>query len=162
MPPTKAELQKQLNGESKRMHHNGTLLLQLPIESYGDKTDNLFWDSLNTYADLLCDSLSNLVQERFAIELTFHQYGRGGATFAPSNWVYGRNGEYYGIDGDSAIEDLMPKYCEDQTNLSEYNARRKLLEILEFINDFWENQAAHCEEWWAEEVAYLKEEACKP
>jgi len=157
--PTMDDLRRWLDDESKRMHHNGSLLHAFPFaESYGDDIDDLFWERLDMFiANQLCPWLSEQILDKFGVTLSFSQYGRGGATFAPAEWVYGRNGEYFGIDGDAACNDIDPTWEWEENNLAKYNAMTKLVQILQFINDFWENQASHCEEWWENEVKYIKE-----
>ncbi|KKN85806.1 hypothetical protein LCGC14_0276130 [marine sediment metagenome] len=162
--PTMKELKGLLNEQADLMHHNASLSSMLPtMNYYGEEIDNRFDGRLANYVEhILLVDLSYRMKGKFGIDLTFRQYGRGGATIAPTEWVvegYGIMTEYSGLDGDTAIEELLPFYCEDQTNLSRYHAMRKLLLILEYINDYWTEQVKHCSEWWDQEVECMQETA---
>ena len=160
--PTMKELKGLLNEQADLMYHNASLLGMPPCNYYGEEIDNQFDSRLANYLEhILLVDLSYKVRGKFGIDLTFRQYGRGGATIAPTEWVVEGQGimtEYSGLDGDTALEELMPRYCEDWTNLSRYNALRKLLLILEYINDYWTEQVKHCPEWWDQEVECMKED----
>jgi hypothetical protein len=146
--PTMKELKGLLNYEADRMHHNASLL-GTPFDSYGKKIDERFSDSLGFYVeDILCPSLSHEISEKYGVILTFCQYGRGGATIAPSEWVVEWQGGYGGLDADSAMNDVDPTWEWEENNLAKYNALRRVLIILEFINDFWMDQVADCPSWW--------------
>ena len=160
--PTMKELKGLLNEQADLMYHNASLLGMPPCNYYGEEIDNQFDSRLANYLEhILLVDLSYKIKGKFGIDLTFRQYGRGGATIAPTEWVVEGQGimtEYSGLDGDTALEELMPRYCEDWTNLSRYNALRKLLLILEYINDYWTEQVKHCPEWWDQEVECMKED----
>ena len=161
--PTMKELKGLLNEQADLMYHNASLLGMPPCNYYGEEIDNQFDSRLANYLEhILLVDLSYKIKGKFGIDLTFRQYGRGGATIAPTEWVVEGQGimtEYSGLDGDTALEELMPRYCEDWTNLSRYNALRKLLSILEYINDYWTKQVEDCSEWWDQEVEFMQETA---
>ena len=166
--PTMKELKGLLNEQADLMYHNASLLGMPPCNYYGEEIDNQFDSRLANYLEhILLVDLSYKIKGKFGIDLTFRQYGRGGATIAPTEWVVEGHGimtEYSGIDGETALEDIlyaMTGYWDDglRTNLSEYHALRRMLKILEYINDYWTEQVKHCPEWWDQEVEFMQETA---
>lgn len=138
-----AELTRKVYAEWKELHHNATLLREFP-ELQNQYEVQMFWDCLADEISWRCSELSGRIKEKFGMELTFYSYGRSGATIAPHEWMHpAACNSFGGLDLEKAIG--FAEY-----GLERYNALRKALKVLEYINEFWKTACEGCADWWKE------------
>lgn len=172
-----SEVRGKLEDESRRMYHNGSIREWPDIddEDY-DYFWEWFWEWLGDQARSWIDQTEDDIYEKWKERITIHTWGRGGATFAPDEFLTNKHARSYpGIeslfeqefhsfdDTDkerewflSEIDDEKP-YIEDAESYFEQDKER--LEIVKFINDSVEEGVKCLPEAWEEEKAYRREAA---
>lgn len=134
-------LRDEVDEEWRRCWHNA----RLPTLPYDDDEAELFWDRLGTAVADACRMLSDEIYEIYGERLTFYQYGRSGATIAPSEWMGQAPGNQFG-----SFHGPIDDYNHDGFT-SELPRIQTVLAILRYSNTFWRKAAASVEDWWAEE-----------
>lgn len=138
-------LRDEVDEEWQRCWHNATL----PTLPYDDDEAELFWDQLGIAVGDACRDLSDEIYEIYEERLTFYQYGRSGATIAPSEWMapaaHSHFGSFHGSLDDHNYDDFTYEFPRIQT----------VLAILRYSNAYWRKAAASVEDWWAEERHYV-------
>lgn len=143
------------------LHHNASMRGRFP-EMRNEFEEHLFWDFLRGDVSWLVEDLHDLVKEKFDEDLTFYQYGRGGATIAPSEWMAASasnsfGGLNYTLEAyESYLWDSYGDDDEDEEELiNRVNAEAEkeaahVIEVIDYINNYWDQSTRYLAEWWQE------------
>ena len=129
--PTQVDLEYQIEQEWRRLHHNATLLhVYQKFNFRNDYEANMFDDHiLEIEQQDLKSYLEESAVELYTFTLTFWQYGRSGATFAPSEWMCNSHSGHLGAFN----SDIIHRWDFDN-NIDHYNYTARVLKCLEWIN----------------------------
>jgi len=137
-------LSEEVREEWNRLHHNASLAHCYP-ETRNDYEYSLFSDCLGDRVSQLFEYLKEEVKEETGYNLTFYQYGRQGATVAPSEWMAAAGGGSFG-----SLRDTIIGYDDDPDAARE---TAKVLRALRLINNIVIAYAADIPRWWKETKA---------
>jgi hypothetical protein len=127
-------IESEIEAAWKNLHHNAKLN-DWP-DFVNPEEQESFWHCLGDEVSYLCNDISEFIEEKWNRKLTFYQYGRGGATIAPSEWMAPTGGGGFGSFN------WETTYCEEPEQLIE------IAEILKYVRSYWEDQAQCAKEWW--------------
>ncbi len=142
------KLEDKIKNEWEAMHHNAYLKGEWPnidlSSNDGYKEWERFWECVSEEAQFeLDEDLPTICKEKFGMNLTFYQYGRGGATVYPDEYSTGGYNYCLGYE-------KLPNY-DDGNSLETFNEMVNILELFKFINqyckDYCKNNWA---DWWKE------------
>ncbi len=134
-------LKLQISKSWKNLHHNASLIRHYP-EFRNEFEGRLFQayivEANNT---VLLPMLSKTCSEQFGFDLSFSNYGRGGATIAPDDWTV-RRGE--GVLAGFAWDVIDDADEEDQVRIA-----TRVLACIQSINEDVRKAVKTVPDWWS-------------
>jgi len=141
------ELISAIHHEWRNMHHNASISKYYP-DFQNEYEGYIFWELLASCVPDEILELAEDIQDKWGVHLTFYQYGRNGASIAPSQWSQSVGGSGLGI--------LLYSVLSDYSGIEEHNENYRILQILKYINEFWRLRAEDVQQWWDETKEQLE------